>query len=228
MNSFFWTGLVASTCLALSVSVATGRAFAVTSGVGTATLDKVTPVATVGKPAPDFEVMLADGKKTTLDQMAKEHSLVVLEWYNQDCPYVRKHYDSGNMQALQKTYTGQKVAWLTIVSSAQGKQGYLTLEEAQKRKSSGEKDFASTALLLDPKGTIGKSYGAKTTPHMYIVDKQRVLRYAGAIDGVPTAKKEDVNTDKKYFDSAVSKLLAGKALTTDEAINKPYGCSVKY
>lgn len=203
-------------------------AFAVAGDVGTALKQAASAPPSVGQTAPDFEIKLADGKTTTLQKLATEHKFVVLEWYNQDCPYVRKHYDTGNMQELQTKYRKQDVAWLTIVSSAEGKQGHLSLEEAKKQKTSGEKDFSSTALLIDANGNVGRSFGAKTTPHMYIVNPGMKLIYAGAIDGVPTADKADVKTDKKWFDAALSKVIAGKELSAEESITKPYGCSVKY
>jgi peroxiredoxin len=196
--------------------------------VGTAKLDKAATAAKIGQPAPDFSIEWSSGKTSSLKDLLKDNSFVVLEWYNQDCPYVRKHYDTDNMQALQKKFTGQKVAWLSVVSSAPGKQGHLTTEGAQKQVKTGEKGFAATAMILDPSGTVGKSYGAKTTPHMYIVDKDLTLRYVGGIDGVPTTKKEDVKTDKTFFDQAMTTLLAGKTLTPEQASTKPYGCSVKY
>src|SRR4030095_13586889 len=127
--------------------------------------------------------------------------IVVLEWTNHDCPYVQKHYETSNMQALQKERTGQGVIWRTGVSSAPGTQGYVSPVEANELTST--RHAAPTAVLLDPKGTIGRMYGATNTPHMYVVDKNGVLVYAGAIDDKPTTRKSDVQIAQNYVRAAL-------------------------
>lgn len=179
--------------------------------------------ATVGQPAPDFSVAAQDGKTYKLSDFKGQ--TLVLEWYNQGCPYVRKHYDSKNMQTLQKANNdGKKITWLTVISSAKGKQGYLDAKgAAAQMKTEG---MASKALLLDSTGTMGKAYGAKTTPHMYIVNSQGVLVYAGAIDSNTSSNAKDIPTSTNYVQTALNELQAGKPVTT--ASTKPYGCGVKY
>lgn len=181
-----------------------------------------TATAEIGKPAPAFTAVDADGKQRSLAEFAGK--LVVLEWTNKDCPFVKKHYNSGNMQALQKDITGKGGVWLTVLSSAPGKQGHLEGPEA-KAQMAGI-GGAQTAYLLDPSGTIGKAYGAKTTPHMYVIDAKGTLVYAGAIDDNPSANPEDVKTAKNHVRAAVDELFAGKGVTL--ASSQPYGCSVKY
>lgn len=176
----------------------------------------------VGAPAPDFGVADTNGKVRHLSEFAGKP--VVLEWHNQGCPYVKKHYNSGNMQKLQKQLTGQGAVWLTVISSAPGKQGYVTpAEEAAYLK---EQNAAPTAVLLDADGKIGKLYGAKTTPHMFLIDSKGVLVYAGAIDDKPTADADDVANAKNYVLAAYDEVKAGKPVTVSSTAS--YGCSVKY
>ncbi len=176
----------------------------------------------VGAPAPDFGVTDVNGKVRHLSEFAGKP--VVLEWHNQGCPYVKKHYGSGNMQKLQKQLTGQGTAWLTVISSAPGRQGYVTpAEEVAYLK---EQDASPTAVLLDSDGKVGKLYGAKTTPHMFLVDAKGVLVYAGAIDDKPTADAEDVVGAKNFVLAAYDEVKAGKPVTV--ATTASYGCSVKY
>jgi len=178
--------------------------------------------AIVGKPAPAFELRDADGKAVKLAAFKGKH--VVLEWVNFECPFVGKHYGSGNMQELQKKYTGKGVVWLTVCSSAPGKQGHVTRAEAKDLVQ--EKDAAPTRFLLDPKGTVGKAYGAKTTPHMFVVDPKGILVYNGAIDDKPSTKREDVATAKNYLAAALDASMSGGNVAI--AATQPYGCSVKY
>jgi peroxiredoxin len=178
--------------------------------------------ATVGEKAPAFTAQTADGKAVSLADFAGK--IVVLEWHNKDCPFVVKHYESGNMQALQKELTAKEVVWLTVNSSAEGKQGYETAEAAL--KTAADADAAPTHILLDVDGAIGKAYDAKTTPHMFVVDKDGTLVYAGAIDDRASFKQEDIAGAKNYVREAVKALAEGKTLET--ASTKPYGCSVKY
>lgn len=178
--------------------------------------------AKVGAPAPAFTAVDSSGKEVSLaDYKGKT---VVLEWLNKGCPYVQKHYGSGNMQKLQKAYTAKGVVWLSVVSSAEGKQGYVTGPEADAdTKASGA---APSKVLLDPEGTLGSLYGAKTTPHMYVVDKAGVLRYSGAIDSDSSADPGAIASAENYVAGALDAVLAGKKVA--KASTKPYGCSVKY
>jgi peroxiredoxin len=178
--------------------------------------------AVVGKAAPAFALTDLDGKTVRLSDF--KGKFVVLEWVNFDCPFVRKHYGSENMQKLQKAYTGKDVVWITICSSAPGKQGHLTAGEA--REITHEKGAAPTKFLLDPKGVAGRAYGAKTTPHMYVIDPKGALLYNGAIDDKPSTKLADVPTSKNYVVAALDAAMAGKPVQT--TTTKPYGCSVKY
>jgi peroxiredoxin len=178
--------------------------------------------ARVGDPAPDFTATDSNGKTHKLSDYRGK--VVVLEWHNQGCPYTKKHYDSGNMQKLQKEWTGKGVIWLTVISSAPGAQGYVTAAEENdymKRTNS-----APTAALLDPDGTLGHLYAAKTTPHMYIIDPGGVLIYNGAIDDHPSTDASDIPSSKNYVSAALREATAGKKVT--EAATRPYGCSVKY
>ncbi len=145
-----------------------------------------------GKAAPSFTLKNSNGSDVSLSQFQGKY--VVLEWLNHDCPFVMKHYNSGNMQSLQKTYTGKGVTWLSVLSSAPGKEGYY--EAADVNRLNTEKKGAATALLLDPAGTVGKLYGAQTTPHMYIIDPKGILVYQGAIDDIRSTNPEDYEVVK--------------------------------
>jgi len=178
--------------------------------------------AETGKPAPAFDVKDIAGNAQSLS--AYKGKIVVLEWNNPGCPFVKKHYGSGNMQALQKYATGHGVIWLTINSGAPGKQGHMDAPEAKAKIA--EVGAHQTAYILDPDGALGLLYGAKTTPHMFVIDAQGKLAYAGAIDDTPTPDPEDVKTAHNYVKAAIDALLAGKRVAV--AQTKPYGCSVKY
>lgn len=178
--------------------------------------------AVVGQAAPAFTLTGTDGRPHSLSEYAGKY--VVLEWLNHDCPFVRKHYGSGNMQKLQKKWTAQDVVWLSINSSAPGKQGNYPPEEANELTK--DKGAAPTAVLLDPDGTVGRAYGAKTTPHMFIVDPKGMLIYAGGIDDKPSTDPADVPHARNHVDQALTEALAGKPVTI--ATSTPYGCSVKY
>ena len=178
--------------------------------------------AKVGEPAPTFSISATTGKPVSLaDQRGK---LVVLEWTNHECPYVRKHYETGNMQALQKEATGQGVVWLTVISSAPGTQGHVSPKEADEL-TSGRK-ASPTAVLFDPTGSVGKAYGATNTPHMYVIDKAGMLMYAGAIDDRPTSRKSDVPGANNYVRAALQAVAAGQPVKTP--VTRAYGCTVKY
>lgn len=176
----------------------------------------------VGEAAPDFTLGGDDGKTHSLaDYRGKT---VVLEWTNDGCPFVKKQYSSGNMQSLQKTYTGKDVVWLSVVSSAPGKQGHVNA--AQAAALSQSRAAAPSHVLLDEKGAVGHLYEAKTTPQMFVVDAAGKLTYAGAIDSIPSADPADIATATPYLKNALDETLAGKPVTV--AVTKPYGCSVKY
>ena len=176
----------------------------------------------VGDPAPAFSLNGADGKTHALADYKGKH--VVLEWTNHECPYVKKHYGSGNMQGLQKEFTGKGVTWLSVITGAEGKQGVVGPAEAQKLTTS--RGAAPSAVLFDPTGDTGRAYGAKTTPHMYVVNPEGRLIYAGGIDSVATSDADDIAKATPYVKVALNEALAGKAITTP--VTKPYGCSVKY
>ena len=175
-----------------------------------------------GAKAPDFTLVNELGKEVKLSDY--KGKTVVLEWYNKDCPFVRKHYESNNMQKLQKKWTDKDVVWLSIISSAEGKQGYLTQDEAKAdKKSSGS---SATSILLDPKGNVGKMYDAKTTPHMYVIAKTGELLYQGAIDSNSSYDPAVIPKSKNYVDEVLAKVSSGK--NVKPASTKAYGCSVKY
>jgi hypothetical protein len=178
--------------------------------------------AKVGDPAPAFSLVDTNGREHALGDF--KGKIVVLEWFNHDCPFVKKHYDSGNMPGLQSRYTGKDVVWLSINSSAPGKQGNYPPEKANELSS--EKKSAATYVLLDPEGTVGRLYGAKTTPHMYVIDGAGVLRYEGAIDSVSSTDKDDIAGATNYVAAAVDALKAGKPV--DPSVTQAYGCAVKY
>lgn len=175
-----------------------------------------------GDTAPDFSLPDPDGKTHSLADYKGKH--VVLEWVNHGCPFVKKHYASGNMQGLQKRYTEKGVVWLTICSSAPGKQGHMTPGEA--KKSLAEHNAAPTALLLDPEGKVSRLYGVSVTPELFIINPEGTLVYAGAIDDKPSTKQEDIAGAKNFVAAALDELLAGKAVSTP--VTKPYGCSIKH
>lgn len=178
--------------------------------------------AIVGKPAPAVQLKDTDGKTVRLSEFKGKY--VVLEWVNFQCPFVRKHYGSGNMQELQKTYTEKGVVWISICSSAPGKQGYVTGPEAETLIE--ERGAVPTRFLLDPKGVAGKAYGAKTTPHMFVIDPKGILIYNGAIDDKPSTSPDDVPTASNYVAAALLEAMAGESV--EVAATQPYGCSVKY
>lgn len=176
----------------------------------------------IGATVPQFRAYDMHGRIVNLSDFRGK--TVVLEWNNPGCPYVKKHYESGNMQKTQAAATAQGAVWLTINSGAAGKQGHMSGPEAQQFVA-GQKARPS-AYLLDPQGLVGKGYGAKTTPHMYVIDGQGRLAYNGAIDDKPTADKGDIATARNHVLAAIGELRAGKAVSVPES--RPYGCSVKY
>lgn len=176
----------------------------------------------IGKPAPDFTLKSCEGKEHRLSDFRGQ--VVVLEWVNHGCPFVKKHYETGNMQRLQKEAKAKGVAWLAICSSAPGKEGHMSAEEAQQMCE--KVGFAGTAYLLDEDGKVGRLYGAKRTPEMFVINPEGILVYKGAIDDKPSANKADVEGAKNYVAAALEEVLAGKPVTLAET--KAYGCSVKY
>jgi len=195
-------------------------ALAATLALGLSTSAVAAP--TLGQAAPGFTAKDGEGKTRSLAEF--KGKTVVLEWTNGGCPYVKKHYDSANMQGLQKSATKDGVVWLTLISSAPGKQGYVAPGEAKTWKAST--GAGSTALLLDPGGQVGKAYDAKTTPHMYVVDKAGKLVYMGGIDDKPVADPASLKGAKNHVVAALADVKAGRAVSTPAS--KPYGCSIKY
>ncbi|TXI20833.1 MAG: redoxin domain-containing protein [Roseateles sp.] len=176
----------------------------------------------VDAPAPAFSAITADGKTLSLAEL--KGKTVVLEWTNHDCPYVRKHYDSGNMQAQQKVATAQGVVWVQVISSAPGQQGFV--DGATALKLNADRGAAASATLLDPKGELGRLYGAQTTPHLFVIRPDGQLAYKGGIDSIASASKDDIAKAEPYLKLALADVAAGRKV--EKASTRPYGCSVKY
>ncbi len=176
----------------------------------------------IDEPAPDFTLISSNGETLSLSDFRGKY--IVLEWVNLDCPFVKKHYDTENMQKLQDKYIKQGVEWLLICSSAPGKQGHFDNDEINKRM----KNYKSNpnAYLIDEDGAVGKAYGAKTTPDMRIINPEGILIYAGAIDDKATTSKDDVKTALNYIDEVLQSVLNNQPIKNK--VTKPYGCSVKY
>ena len=181
-----------------------------------------TDVPPVGTAAPDFSLTDSNGKAHSLSQYKGKY--VMLEWFNPECPFVKKHYGSDNMQKLQQEYTSKGVVWLTIDSNAPGAEGNMTPEQAQKIMSSWKTH--QTALLLDPESNVARSYGAKNTPDMIVINPEGKIVYEGAIDNKPTPNPNDIPSSTNYVKAALDESLAGKPVSNPTT--KPYGCSVKY
>lgn len=191
-------------------------ALALVAGHGTIHATKV------GEPAPGFSA--TDSKGATHNLADYRGKWVVLEWHNQGCPYVKKHYEGGNMQKLQKEWGAKGVAWLSVISSAEGQQGYVTAAQANAYVASMK--AAPAAVLLDPTGEVGRLYDARVTPHMFVINPEGVVVYNGAIDDKATSDLADLATATNYVSAALSEGMAGKAVTV--TTSKPYGCGVKY
>ena len=176
----------------------------------------------VGSAAPDFSVSDSKGKAQSVSQYKGKY--VVLEWFNPDCPFVKKHYGGGNMQKLQEEFTGKGVVWLSIDSAAPGKEGNLTSEQAEKK--TAELKMHSTALILDPDAKAARAYAAKNTPHMFVINPEGKIIYEGAIDSKATPNPADIPSSTNYVKVALDEAMAGKTVTTPST--RPYGCSVKY
>jgi peroxiredoxin len=176
----------------------------------------------VGAPAPGFTATDSRGQTETLSQYRGKY--VVLEWHNQGCPFTKKHYVSGNMQALQKEWTAKGVVWFTVISSAPGQQGYVT--SSQENAYLDQVHASPTAVLMDPDGKLGRLYSAKTTPQMIVIDPSGKVIYDGAIDNRPTPDPDDIRGADNYVTDALTEAMAGKPVAN--AFTRPYGCSVKY
>jgi peroxiredoxin len=195
---------------------------AILAGVAMVLAAPALAAAVVGQPAPAFTATDTTGKTHKLSDF--QGRTVVLEWHNPECPFVKKFYESGTMQKLQADARANGVVWLTINSGAAGKQGNMGAAEANAyMKGQG---MASAAYIPDPTGVIGQAYGARTTPHMYVIDGKGTLVYAGGIDDVASADPADIGRARNYVTAALSDVKAGRAVAT--ATSRPYGCSVKY
>lgn len=200
----------------------TTRILVLTAAIMAAVTTAVSAAVKIGAPAPEFSVTDISGKAHKLSDYAGK--TVVLEWVNPECPIVGKHYKSGNMQKLQKAATGDGVVWLTINSGAKGEQGdYNDGDASAWLKKHGA---APSAYVRDQSGTVGKLYGAKTTPHMYVINGQGVLVYNGAIDSIRSADEDDIPKAENYVASALAAVKEGKPVA--KASTQPYGCGVKY
>lgn len=175
-----------------------------------------------GETAPNFTLKDSNGKARSLSDFRGKY--VVLEWVNFGCPFVQKHYHSGNMPSLQKTYTAKEIVWLSVCSSAPGKQGYF--EGGELKGQIARMNGAPSAYLLDPEGKVGKLYAAKTTPTMYVIDPEGKILYAGGIDNIPSADPDDIPKARNYVREALDLSLSGK--NVEVTTSRSYGCSVKY
>jgi peroxiredoxin len=180
--------------------------------------------ARLNEQAPDFTLTDTNGQTHKLSDEVSKGKFVVLEWLNYDCPFVKKHYGTHNMQNLQKKYTGEGVTWYSIISSGPGEQGNYPPDQVNKL--SKQRDAHQTAVLLDYDGKVGKTYGAKTTPHMFVVGKDGKIAYLGGIDDKKSTDPEDVKTARNYVASALDEMMAGKPVSKGSAPS--YGCSVHY
>jgi peroxiredoxin len=208
--------LIVTSLLTLALFVAGG------CGADAAQQPSPYPAPVIGKAAPEFAAVDTYGKSHSLSQYRGKW--VVLEWVNHQCPYVRKHYDNNVMQALQKKYADKGVVWLSVVSSAPGKQGHFPNDKANALTK--EKGAAPHAVLVDESGKVGRTYDARTTPHMFVINPQGTLVYMGGIDDKPTSRAADLQGARPHVDIALQEGMAGKPITLPTS--QPYGCSVKY
>jgi hypothetical protein len=192
------------------------------AALGLAAMGAVQANAVVGQAAPAFSITDSRGLPVSLADFKGKH--VVLEWVNPGCPFVKKHYDSGNLPGTQKNATGKGVVWLAVSSTAKSASDYKAPAELEAWMKS--KQAAHSATLMDDDGKLGRAYGARTTPHMYLIDPAGKLIYAGAIDSKPTANPADIKTAVNYVNQAVGEALAGKPVS--QPTSTPYGCSIKY
>lgn len=217
MQKILKTGLVSTALVAVSVAALVGFNHWLKSDQTSAS-----PTLQVGAPAPNFTAVDSNGKRHSLTDF--KGKTVVLEWTNHDCPFVKKHYETDNMQKLQRSATSQGVVWLSVISSAPGQQGFVNGAKANELTKS--RNASPTAVILDPEGTLGRLYGARTTPHMFIIAPNGTLAYMGAIDDRPSANKDDVAGARNYVAEALNAIRAGQPVPV--ATTQPYGCSVKY
>ncbi len=220
MKPFFTT--LAPAIPAPSISSGARRSWLIGAALLALTAGQVQAQAQIDQPAPAFSVTAADGKTVTLDSL--KGKTVVLEWTNHDCPYVKKHYGSGNIPSLQKEAAAKGVVWLQVISSAPGQQGHVDGPTALKLNE--QRGATPANALLDPSGQMGKAYGAQTSPHLFIINPQGQVVYKGGIDSIATAKVEDIAKAEPYVKVALSELAAGKKVS--QANTRPYGCSIKY
>lgn len=197
-------------------------ATALTAGITPATITRAAANPQAGSAAPGFSATDSKGKQHTLS--AYKGKIIVLEWTNHECPYTVKHYDTGNMQVLQKSATDSGGIWFTVASSRPGTQGHVNALEADKL--TDDRNARPTAVLLDPRGELGRLYAARTAPHIYIIDPAGTLVYMGAIDDQPTANHASVKTARNYIREALDAMAAGRPIAT--ASTRPYGCTIKY
>lgn len=176
----------------------------------------------VGQPAPDFSAVDSNGATQSLSSLRGK--TVVLEWTNHDCPFVRKHYNANNMQALQREAADAGVVWLSVISSPPGEQGNVTAAEANELTT--KRNAAPTAVLLDPEGKVARAYTARVTPHMYIINAEGTLLYMGGIDSIASTRADDLQKATPYFRDALVAVTKGQPITN--AVTRPYGCAVKY
>ena len=208
--------------LAPTVAMTAALVAGVALSIDRATAIGPTAAAKPGVSAPVFSAPDIGGRMISLGDYAGK--IIILEWTNDGCPFVGKHYNSGNMQALQRKYTGEGDAWLTIASSAPGEQGYVTPAEAKADLARWR--AAPSDYLLDPDGVIGRLYGARATPNIVVIDRSGRVAYMGAIDDTPSTRLADVKTAKNYLVAALDEIAAGKPVTV--AATQAYGCSIKY
>jgi len=190
--------------------------------VAAALISGVAQAAKVGDKAPDFTLTDIHGEKHSLSDF--KGKTVVLEWTNYGCPFVQKHYDSGNMQKLQAMMANKEVVWLSICSSREGAQGHMSADRWQ--KVTEKKGVNSAAVLIDESGKVGRAYGARVTPHMYVIDGDGMIAYNGAIDSIRSTSQADIDRAENYVVAAVEAVLAGKPVETKTSV--PYGCGIKY
>lgn len=209
--------LIAALILCLCLAVAAVAMYRIDDSVANELKERP-----AGSTAPSFTLTDTNGKQHSLADYKGRH--VVLEWVNLGCPYVKKHYESGNMQATQKEAVDKGAVWLSVSSSAKWKQGHMSPSDWNDEIA--ERNIASTAVLLDESGEVGRAYGAKTTPHMYIVNPEGVLIYQGAIDDKPSTNKKSLQGARNHVLAALDEAINGKPVTV--ARSQPYGCSVKY
>lgn len=213
--------LILTLCAAL-ILMLTGTAARADSREANRNAERVASSASIGQPAPDF--MATDSKGVSHKLSDLKGKIVVLEWTNPQCPYVRKFYDAHAMQKLQKDAAAKGVVWFTVASSAKGREGFQENDAANRQI---ERDGSvEAARLMDPTGTMGHLYGATSTPHIFVIDAQGVLAYNGAVDDQPSTNPSSLDGAKNYVAAAIDDLSAGKKVETPSS--KPYGCSVKY